>query len=31
MPDIARTVSFLIRDGDFFAGQVFNGAAGAVV
>ena len=29
--DIAATVSFLIRDGDFFAGQVFNASAGAVV
>lgn len=29
--DIAATVSFLVRDGDFFAGQVFNAAGGAVV
>lgn len=29
--DIADTVSFLVRDGDFFVGQVFNAVAGAVV
>jgi 2-hydroxycyclohexanecarboxyl-CoA dehydrogenase len=29
--DIADTVSFLVRDGDFFVGQVFRPVAGAVV
>ena len=29
--DVAETVMFLIRDGDFFVGQVFSPAAGAVV
>ena len=29
--DIADTVSFLVRDGDFFVGQVFRPVSGAVV
>ena len=29
--EVADTVAFLIRDGDFFVGQVFEPAAGAVV
>jgi NAD(P)-dependent dehydrogenase (short-subunit alcohol dehydrogenase family) len=29
--DIARTVAFLINDGDFFVGQVLSAAAGVVV
>jgi NAD(P)-dependent dehydrogenase (short-subunit alcohol dehydrogenase family) len=29
--DVADTVVFLVNDGDFFVGQVFSAAAGAVV
>lgn len=29
--DVAETVSFLIRDGDFFVGQIFSAVSGAVV
>jgi 2-hydroxycyclohexanecarboxyl-CoA dehydrogenase len=31
MADIAETVTFLVRDGDFFVGQVLTAANGAVV
>ena len=29
--EIADTVAFLVNDGDFFVGEVFNAAAGAIV